>query len=183
MIHAHQTGDKVDLHQDVIFYHDNARIDFVTCVDWKERNKVMRVYFPAALHAPHYTSEVDFGAFDRPSVPNSKLEQAKFEVAEHRWIDISESNYGVALLNDCKYGHSVQYNTIGTTMLRGTTWPAENADLGMHHFTYSLLTHVGHWSQAGVARAGQELNAQTHVPCLVNGALATNLFACDNAPM
>lgn len=181
VIHVHQTGDKVDLHQDIIFYHDNARIDFVTSVDWQERNKVMRVYFPAALHAPYYTSEVGFGAFDRPSVPNSKLEQAKFEVAAHRWIDISENNYGVALLNDCKYGHSVQYNVIGMTMLRGTTWPAEDADLGMHHFTYSLLPHSGHWSQAGVARAGQELNAQTHVPCLVNGMLATNLFVCDNA--
>ena len=39
---------------------------------------------------------------------------------------------------------------------------------------------MGHWSQAGVARAGQELNAQSHVPCIVNGTLATNLFACDN---
>ena len=180
VIHVHQTGDKVDLQQDIIFYHDNARIDFVTNVDWQERNKVMRVYFPTTVHAPYYTSEVGFGAFDRPSVPNSKLEQAKFEVAAHRWLDLSESNYGVALLNDSKYGHSVQYDTIGMTMLRGTTWPAEDADLGMHRFTYSLFPHMGHWSHAGVARAGQELNAQSHVPCVVNGTLATNLFACDN---
>lgn len=181
VIHVHQVGEKVDFAQDIIFYHDLARIDFVTCVDWRERNKVMRVYFPTNVHAPYYTSEVGFGALDRPTIPNSTLEQEKFEVAAHRWIDISESNYGVALLNDGKYGHDVQYDTIGMTLLRGTTWPSEVADLGIHHFTYSLLPHSGHWSQAGVARAGQELNAQTHVPCLVNGKLGESLFSCDNA--
>lgn len=183
VIHVQQTGEKVDLNQDIIFYHDLERIDFVTCVDWRERNKVMRVYFPANVHAPSYTSEIGFGALERPSVANSKLEQAKFEVAAHRWIDLSDHNYGVALLNDCKYGHNVQYDTIGMTLLRGTTWPSEVADLGVHHITYSLLPHVGHWSQAGVARAGQELNAQTHVPCIVNGKLFANMFCCDNENM
>ena len=182
VIHAHNVGDKVDFAQDIIFYHDKDRIDFKTCVDWQERGKVMRVYFPTTLNAPYFTSETGFGAYKRPTVNSTKLEQAKFEVAAHRWIDLSESDYGVALLNDCKYAHDVQYNTIGITLLRSTSHPAKHADIGIHHFTYSLLPHLGSWEKADVARAGIELNAESHTmgAVAVAGNLSAGLLDCSN---
>ena len=181
VIHVHNVGDKVDFQQDIIFYHDKDRIDFETTVDWQERGKVMRVYFPTTLNAPYFTSETGFGAYKRPTVNSSKLEQEKFEVAAHRWIDLSETDYGVAVLNDSKYAHSVQYDTIGVTLLRSTSFPAKTADIGMHSFTYSLLPHIGSWEKAGVARAGIELNAESHsMGAIGGGDLADSLFTCDN---
>ena len=195
-----RSGEKTTLTQDIIFYQDMDRIDFKTRVDWQEENKVMRVYFPTTMNAPHFTSEVGFGAYTRPTVGNTKLDKAKFEVAAHRFIDISENDYGVALLNDSKYAHDVQYNNIGITLLRSTGFPANYPDKGIQEFTYSLLPHSGTWNQAGIARAGIALNADIHtvnavgVPvcaasgCTVSGtatscstALANSLFTCSNA--
>jgi alpha-mannosidase len=141
----------------------------------------MRVYFPTTLNAPYFTSETGFGAYKRPTVNSSKLEQEKFEVAAHRWIDLSETDYGVAVLNDSKYAHSVQYDTIGVTLLRSTSFPAKNADIGMHNFTSSLLPHLGSWEKAGVARAGIELKAEAHsMGAIGGGDLADSRFTCCN---
>lgn len=182
VIKVHNVGDKVDFKQDIVFYHDKSRIDFVTDVDWQERGKVMRVYFPTTLNAPYFTSETGFGAYKRPTVSSTKLEQAKFEVTAHRWIDLSETDYGVALLNDCKYAHDVQYDTIGLTLLRSTSHPAKFADIGKHQITYSLLPHIGSWEYAGVARAGIELNAESHtIGAIAKSDMAAGLFGCGNA--
>jgi len=182
VIRVHRTGEKTALTQDIIFYQDKDRIDFKTRVDWQEENKVMRAYFPTTMNAPYFTSEVGFGAYTRPTVGNTKLDKAKFEVAAHRFVDISESNYGVALLNDSKYAHDVQYDTIGITLLRSTGFPANYPDKGVHEFTYSLLPHSGTWAQADIARAGIELNVDIHtVNAIGGGSLANSLFACNNS--
>ena len=181
VIKVHNIGDKVDFRQDIIFYHDKDRIDFVCDIDWHERGKVMRVYFPTTMNAPYFNSETGFGAYKRPTINSTKLEQAKFEVTAHRWIDLSETDYGVALLNDCKYAHDVQYDNIGLTLLRSTSHPAKFADIGNHKITYSLLPHIGSWEHAGVARAGIELNAESHTMGAIGKCdIAAGLFGCDN---
>lgn len=181
VIRVERWGENSRLWQDIVFYHDNPRIDFETRVDWGDKNKVLRVYFPTTMNAPIYTSEVGFGAYGRPSVGSSQLEKNKFEVNAHRWIDLSENDYGVALMNDSRYGHDVQYDVIGLTLLRCTGFPAKYPDLGEHSFTYSLLPHEGTWAKAGVARAAMELNAEKHTPCVVGlGNLAEGLVFCDS---
>jgi alpha-mannosidase len=70
---------------------------------------------------------------------------------------LSEGNYGVSLLNDCKYGHDIHDNIIRLTLLRGPTYPDPNADQGEHHFTYSLLPHIGDW-RTGTVSASYALN-------------------------
>lgn len=181
VIRVRRRGEKTSILQDIIFYREKSRIDFRTCVDWNEEHKVMRVYFPTSLNAPYFTSETGFGAFSRPTVGNTAFERSRFEVAAHRWIDLSENGYGVALLNDSKYGHDVQYDTIGLTLLRSTGFPARFPDKGIHHFTYSLLPHAESWDRAKVARAAMELNAEIHtVSAFAGGQLAAGLLRCDN---
>ncbi len=180
VIGVHRAGEKVDIQQDIVFYHDSKRIDFKTDIDWHEKGKVMRVYFPTTLNAPYYTSETGFGALKRPTVNSTVFERQKFEVAAHRWIDLSECDYGVALLNDCKYGHDVQYNNIGMTLLRSPAFPDEEADMGHHSLTYSLLPHRDGWEKAGVARAGIELNAESHCLSAIGKCrFVTGLFTCE----
>jgi len=145
--------------QRICMWHDSRRIDFVTEVDWQERQTLLRVLFPLNVNATRATCEIQFGAVERPTHRNTSWDWARFEVCAHRWVDLSEGGYGVALLNDGKYGHSLHHNTLGLSLLKGAIAPDPDADRGIHRFTYSLLPHAGDWRAGEVTRRAYELNA------------------------
>jgi alpha-mannosidase len=95
---------------------------------------------------------------ERPTHANTSWDVARFEVCAHKWADLSEPGYGVALLNDGKYGYDISGNVIRLSLLRSPTWPDPVADRGHHHFTYRLLPHTGDLRTAGVVDAGYDLN-------------------------
>lgn len=144
--------------QHLYLYSDSRRIDFVTEVDWQERQTLLKVAFPVEVLNGRATAEIQFGNVERPTHRNTSWDQAKFETCAHKWIDLSEGDYGVALLNDCKYGYDVHDATMRLTLLRGPISPDPLGDLGQHEFTYSLLPHAGGWFEGGVGRAAYELN-------------------------
>lgn len=144
--------------QDIILYADLPRIDFVTRIDWQERQTLLKVAFPLAVRATRATYEVQFGAYERPTHRNTSWEQQKFEVPAQRWADLSEAGYGVSLLNDSRYGYDARDNVLRLTLLRGTTFPDPEADRGTHEFTYSLYPHAGNWTDAHTVRRALELN-------------------------
>ncbi len=147
------------IRQRICLGHDARRVDFVTSVDWHERQLLLRALFPLDLNAARATCEIQFGAVERPTHRNTSWDMARFEVCAQRWVDLSEGDYGVALLNDGKYGHSLHDNVLGLSLLKGAIFPDRAADLGRHRFTYSLLPHAGDWRAAGVVRRAYELNA------------------------
>jgi alpha-mannosidase len=144
--------------QRVYLYRDSRRLDFDTWVDWRERHVLLKVAFPVDVLSPVATYDIQWGNLQRPTHRNTSWDWARFEVCAHQWVDLSEGNYGVSLLNDCKYGHDVQANVIRLTLLRGPTFPDPQADQGEHRFTYSLLPHPGDWRKAGTVAAGYDLN-------------------------
>ena len=85
----------------------SSRIDFATEVDWHESHRFLKVAFPVAVHSPRATYEIQFGHLERPTHENTSWDLARFEVSAQQWADLSEGDYGVALLNDCKYGYDV----------------------------------------------------------------------------
>ncbi|MHB0855973.1 MAG: alpha-mannosidase [Anaerolineae bacterium] len=144
--------------QDVVLYDKVARIDFVTQVDWQERQVMLKAAFAVDIRTTRATYEIQYGAVERPTHRNTSWDQAKFEVAGHRWADLSEAGYGVSLLNDCKYGYDTVGNVLRLTLLRGTEFPDPDADRGSHAFTYSLFPHAGDWQTGETVRRGWELN-------------------------
>lgn len=148
-----------ELRQLICLWHGRAQLDFVTEVDWQERQTLLRALFPLAINSDKATCEIQFGAVERPTHRNTSWEQARFEVCAQRWVELAEGDYGVALLNDGKYGHSLHNNTLGLSLLKGGIFPDPNADRGQHRFTYSLLPHAGDWRAAQVVRAAYGLNA------------------------
>jgi alpha-mannosidase len=100
-----------------------------------------------------------FGAQRRPTHGNTGWDAARFEVSAHRFCDLSEPGYGVALMNDGKYGHSAKGNVLGISLLRSPLYPDPLADEGEHRFTYSLYPHPGDWTAAGVTREAFALNS------------------------
>src|SRR5215210_2922050 len=137
----------------------SRRLDIETCVDWHERQVLLRALFPLEVRSHEATFETMYGAVKRPTHRNTSWDEVRFEVGAHRFCDLSESGYGVALLNDGKYGHSAKGNVLGISLLRSPLYPDPIADEGEHRFTYSLFPHPGDWTSAGVAQEAFTLNA------------------------
>lgn len=149
--------------QDIIFYQNKRRIDFVTDIDWKENHVLLRAGFPVNIHAKNATFDIQYGNLERPVTDNTSWEEAQFEVCAHKWADLSEYGYGVGLLNDCKYGYRVKGNTLQLTLLKCGQYPYPEADQGHHSFTYSLLPHKGNWTEGRVEEEARCLNQPCHV--------------------
>jgi alpha-mannosidase len=147
------------LTQDTIFYAEEKRIDFVTKVDWKETHRLLKVGFNTALDATQVRCEVQYGHLLRNTHKNLPHDRAKFEICAHKWISMEEEGGGVALLNDCKYGHDVSGGSMRLTLLRSPKAPDENADIGEQRFTYSILPFSGSFGDSGLVRKGYELNS------------------------
>jgi len=143
----------------------SRRLDVETRVDWRERQVLLRALFPLNVRSHEATFETMYGAARRPTHRNTSWDEVRFEVSAHRFADLSEPGYGVALLNDGKYGHSARDNVLGISLLRSPLYPDPLADEGEHRFTYSLFPHPGDWTEAGVAREAFSLNS----PLVVGG--------------
>ncbi|KAA3662258.1 MAG: alpha-mannosidase [Calditrichaeota bacterium] len=146
------------LKQSVCLAKNSKRLEFKTHVDWQERHKMLRVGFHVNIRSEFSSYEIQYGAIKRPTHRNTSWERAKFEVAGHRFIDLSDNQYGVALLNDCKYGHKVLDNFMEINLLRSPTNPDPDADRGMHEFTYAILPHDKPLHQSEVLSEASQLN-------------------------
>ena len=151
------------LKQDIHFYADNRRIDFVTWVDWKENQHLLKVLFPVDIHTDEASFDIQFGNVRRKTHKNTSWDMARFESCAQKWMDVSEASYGVALMNDCKYGHSVDDKTIALTLIKSGIEPNPTTDQEEHVFTYSLYPHCGTWREAGVALEANRLNQPMYV--------------------
>lgn len=172
--------NKSTLSQDMILYAKSRRIDFVTTLDWKEEQVFLKVYFPVDVHANEAEYEIQFGSIRRPTHTNTEWDFARFEVPGHRWADLSENNYGVAILNDCKYGYDIHENVLGLSLLKSAVRPDETADRRMHQFTYSLYPHKGSARAADVTKAAAGLNMPLLSDCVHKTAEGGSAFVKDS---
>ena len=144
--------------QKIHFYANTRRIDFETKVDWKLHQHLLKAEFPVDIHSDEATFEIQFGNVTRKVHTNTTWDKARFESCAQKWMDFSEGHYGVSLLNDCKYGHSVRDGVIGLTLIKSGVEPNPNADVEVHEFTYSLYPHGEAWKQAGTVQESYKLN-------------------------
>uniref|UniRef100_A0A2K6BAX7 Alpha-mannosidase 2C1 n=1 Tax=Macaca nemestrina TaxID=9545 RepID=A0A2K6BAX7_MACNE len=146
------------LSQEVVLDVGCPYVRFHTEVHWHEAHKFLKVEFPARVRSSQATYEIQFGHLQRPTHYNTSWDWARFEVWAHRWMDLSEHGFGLALLNDCKYGASVQGSILSLSLLRAPKAPDATADMGRHEFTYALMPHKGSFQDAGVIQAAYSLN-------------------------
>jgi alpha-mannosidase len=142
----------------MVLYAASPRIDFETKIDWHDQDQLLKVAFPVDIRATEATYDIQYGNVKRPTHWNTSWDYARFESVGHQWADLSERDYGVSLLNDCKYGHDIKDNVIRLTLLKSATYPDVKADQGEHLFTYSILPHAGSWYEGNTVRQAWELN-------------------------
>lgn len=144
--------------QFITIYSEIKRVDIKNCIDWKEKQIFLKLLFPFDIHTDEATYDIQFGNIKRPTHKNTSWDAAKFEVCAHKWIDISEEGYGVSILNDCKYGYSIEENVIGLSMLKSGIYPNEEADQEYHEFTYAIVPHENGWREANTVLKSYEFN-------------------------
>lgn len=128
--------------QRISLTYNSPQLLFDTTIQWQERHILLKTAFPVEVLAPVATYEIQWGNVQRPTHRNTSWDWARFETAAQKWVDLSEGGYGVALINDCKYGHDIRDNVIRLSLLRAPTQPDPEADQGEHHFAYSLYPHA-----------------------------------------
>jgi alpha-mannosidase len=162
------------------------QVEFDTFIDWVERQTVIKAEFPFDLNVSEIRSEIQFGHVKRATHRNTSWDRARFEASMHRWVDISEPDFGGALLNDCKYGYDAYEQLIRLTLVRGSTQPNANSDIGQHRIKYALFVHAGTSDLADVPVAAERFNnpvAVAGTPAITAPASAqTFSFATVDAP-
>ena len=146
------------IRQKICFYADSRRIDFYTHVDWKEHQTLLKVHFPVDVHTDEATFDVQFGNLTRKTHQNTSWDVARFESCGQKWIDVSEGHYGVSLLNDCKYGHSVRGGSMALTLIKSGIEPNPVSDQEEHDILYALYPHAENWRAAGTVAESYNLN-------------------------
>ncbi len=169
--------------QTIYLYDHDDKIDFKTYIDWKESHLVLKTAFPVDVNTNKATYDIQFGSVERPTHKNTSWDAGRFEVCAHKYCDLSEYDYGVSLMNDCKYGHAIHDGVMTLTLLKCGTFPDPEADKCEHEFTYSLYPHAGDFRAAGTIKKAYELNIpMTAVPVSANkGNLPAeySLFSVD----
>jgi len=156
------------------------QVEFDTFIDWVERQTVIKAEFPFDLNVSEIRSEIQFGHVKRPTHRNTSWDKARFEASMHRWVDMSEPDFGAALLNDCKYGYDAYEQFVRLTLVRGSTQPNEHSDIGQHRIKYALFVHGGTSDLATVPVAAERFNnpvAVAGTPAIASSAAAASTFS------
>ena len=138
---------------------ESGRLEFHCAIDWHEDRRALKVRFPVAVHASRATYEMQFGVVERPTHYSTRRDLAQFEVPGHRFADLSEHGFGVALLSAATYGWSVHGTEMRMTLLRSPRWPDPDADVGHHELAFAIHPHRGGWQEAGVTAQALCFNA------------------------
>jgi len=158
VVRFYSTYNKSEFIQDMIVYQHSRRIDFKTIAQWQEDKRLLKAAFTVDIRSTQASYDIQFGYVQRPTHYNTSWDYARFEVVGHKWADLSETGYGVGLLNDCKYGYGIHDNKMTISLLRSSKTPDTHADMGSHSFTYSLLPHSGGLLEGGVIEESTALN-------------------------
>ena len=144
--------------QRIVLARNSVRVDFETWVDWHEQQKMLKVRFNTNITTRQATYDIAYGNIERSTYRNNSYDEAKFEVPAHQWMDLSQTDFGISLMNDCKYGHEAFGKMMALTLLRGPLNPDPTSDQEEHHFTYALYPHEYGWRDAGTVFEALDLN-------------------------
>lgn len=148
-------------------------------VDWHETHKMLRIDAYPKNFSDKVLCDIQFGNIERSTKTDNKIDFAQFEIPAHKWVDVFDGEYGIAILNDCKYGHRVKDGLISLNCLRSPVYPDKTADRGKHTFTYAIYPHKEKPMESELIKIGYELNNPLRI---YKGSLDIKpIFNCDNS--
>ncbi|CAK5279299.1 unnamed protein product [Mycena citricolor] len=155
---------------------------FDAWVDWHERHEFLKFELPLEIQSNNATYETQFGWVQRPTHKNTTWDMAQFEVCGHKYADLSEYGYGVALLSESKYGFACTGNVLRMSLLRAATEPDAEQDQGEHTFSWAVMPHKGHFLESDVPQAAYLFNSPLYIRAKANTTATQPLFTVSGAP-
>lgn len=119
----------------------SPRLDVELELDWQHVEHLLSMAFPVDVRADTAACDIQFGHVHRPTHPSTAWDAAKFEVCAHRYVDVSEPSFGVAVLNDGRYGHGLFDGRVRVSLARAARYPDPGADRGRHTVRLAVLPH------------------------------------------
>lgn len=172
-------SDKSTIEQDMVFDANSPMITFETIIDWQEEHRFLKTAFDTSLHCDGVRNEIQFGYIRRSNHRSTETEKARFEICNHKYSDLSENTYGIALLNDSKYGLSVQEGSMRLSLHKGGVRPDKLGDKGRHYCRYAILVHDAPFGAESVIRPAYAFNYQ---PVVRDGAEESHSLVKVGAP-
>jgi alpha-mannosidase len=167
-------------------YRSYPRIDYNLEVHWLETGSdstdspMLRALFPLAFQNPGFYCQVPFDVVERPidgkingkDAPSYLKSQSEIyevtpekndgqEVPAQKWVDVTDGQTGIALLNNTKYGHSYHNGDLRITLMRSAGNPDIYPNLGKFNISYALYPHSGDWKN-GVWAEGDDFNVPVY---------------------
>ena len=161
-----QLTEKTTIEQDMVFDAASPLVSFDTVMEWQDDHRFLKVAFDTSLHCDGVRNEIQFGCIRRSNHRSTSVEKARFEICNHKYSDLSEANYGISLLNDSKYGVSVQEGSMRLSLHKGGLRPDDHGDHGVHHCRYAILPHAEGFHAQSVVRPAYAFN---YLPVAVEG--------------
>lgn len=122
---------------------ESRQLDIHLDIDWHHSEHLLSMAFPLDVRADTAACDVQFGVTHRPTHPSSPWDAAKFEVCAHRYVSVAEPSFGVAILNNGRYGHAIFDGSIRVSLARAARYPDPDADQGRHTVSLAIRPHDG----------------------------------------
>ena len=151
---VHRQRDSVRVTERYTIRDAPARLEIAMSIDWRGKDRLLKLAMPLAFHIDSTRAEIPYASIARPTRPSTPHDSARFETPMQRWLDGSSHNFGVAIVNDCKYGYSASSDTMFVTLLRSPKFPDSLADIGMQHMHAQRRAARGRLARAGHSRCG-----------------------------
>jgi alpha-mannosidase len=119
----------------------SPRLDIGIELDWQHDEHLLSMSFPLDVRAETAACDIQFGHVRRPTHASTSWDAAKFEVCAHRYVDVSEPDFGVAVLNDGRYGHGLFEGRVRVSLARAARYPDPDADRGRHSVNLAVFPH------------------------------------------
>ena len=139
-------------------FRQSRGIEVENIVDWHEKHKLAKAEFSCNVLTRKAVCDTSAGFIERDTHKNTSWQQARFETCHHKWCDLAETDGGVALINDGKYGVGFDNNIMSLSLLRATIRPDVTSDMGMHDFCYMIMPHSGDAVSSGINNIAFQYN-------------------------
>ncbi len=133
-------------------------IEVENVVDWHEKHRLAKAEFSCNVLTRKALCDTSAGFIERETHKNTTWQQARFETCHHKWCDLAETDGGVAIINDGKYGVGFDEKTMSLSLLRATIRPDVESDMGNHNFCYMILPHAKSAVDAGINNIAHQYN-------------------------
>ncbi|GAA2120607.1 alpha-mannosidase [Streptomyces synnematoformans] len=128
--------------------------------DWRERERLLKVALPLAVHTTTARHETQFGHVERTIHANTSWDAAHYEDCAHRYVHVAEPGFGVGVVNDSVYGCDVTRlggpgggAVVRLSLLRAPTFPDPETDLGVHRMRWAVVPGEDHAATVAAAHA------------------------------